>query len=740
MILNTSPCLRLSPERIAALPWLGVALFLSLIAWYCPLSTTVEVEVLGDHLRWEVAGTEVSLPFSPGEIHRLRLSAPEGMAQIGWGEIRIREAGREAVLPAFSELWWKAPRRPPVGDWWVDEVLPRRVLGSYDLNIPSTFLLRARFRGRFLEEMRLEFEADHPFTLSFRRGWINNDLFIRDGEDRVLATSSIDPRPVDDLRALVGIAFRALAAACFVIFFVVLISPRRRRGALPNSRENRTGQGGAIHPQRRHLSLRRTLFFIGLAVLSILAVIQSLQTAGNLLDGLPHTPDEVVNLLQARWILQGRLTGDLPACPELEKMPLCAIRDGRRVGHYPPAWPLILSSGLALGYPALTPALFHGMLILLLGLIGRRMGGEWMGLIAALFGLASPLAALLYSSGLSHSGCATLLALALLLILRDRERTEESPSARRMVFAGAGLALAFGIRPLTALAAAVPMSIYLLFPGKNRIERSTLKPLSAGALPVLIPILWANALLSGAWWRFPYALAGAPMLSTSYLFEGLRNIDTLLASLPPLLNGWFWPLLPTGLGLPLGMALIPFLLRRSSPEDRLLLGIAGLILFSLLPVRATGLHGYGPRYLFAACIPLWLLQARSLTLLAEGESARRRLSAVLVALALGLSSLLLLPGRLNLYRNYNDVDGRLRRRLASLPKNSLVLVEPDNWRVWAEVSPWLGLRDQTSPALAREVLPLDEICVCRPDCRLFRWRDSEMVELGVCEAGQFCGE
>jgi len=687
----------------------------ALLAWNCRLGTPVELEVLGNHLRWEVAGSVLEVPYEPGRVSGLRMTARGDISPRSWDEIRIEtEAGGRCligaghVLPCFSS-------RPPGGDWWVDAFLPEKELGRCSLDMSSAFVLKTRFQGRFLEDLVLHFDAEQPFSVSFRRGWINNDFFIRDAGGNVLAVSSIDPRPVDRIMALCAVLLAALAAAGWLAALFVLFSGDARN--LPASRL----------PSRR-------AFVLLLALMALTAAGVSLWTARHVLGGLPHTPDGVIYRLQARWLLEGRLKGPYSPCAEAGKIPLCSIRDGCLIGHYPPAWPLLLTPGIAAGLPCAVPVLLHAVFIVLLGLLGRRLGGSRLGLAAAFIGLASPIAALLFASTLSHAGSATLLALSLLLLLHEKQPGQRRKSWR-LVAAGFSLAVLFGIRPLTAVAAGIPLLIYSCRSPERRFDwRGVLLP-ALGAVFPLILIFAANHVLSGCWWRFSYALAGAPMLSPAYFFEGLRNVDTLLASLGPLLDGWLWPLFPSGLGLPLGVALLPFLFRESTREDRLFAWMFLALLLSLLPVRANGLHGYGPRYLFAACVPLWLLSARAFQLLARSS----RIFAAPLLLVLGLSALLVLPARLLLYRNYNDVDGRLHDAIASLPPASLVIVERENWRVWAGASRWLGRRDSDAPAVVLDVLPVEELCSCYPSREVFRWEGEGMLPLGGCDAcGEYC--
>lgn len=695
---------------------------IGLLGWVTRLQTPVKVELLGGHLRWEVAGSSLSVPFSAAGITGLRISTRRGISSVGCGAIQLRQDANSRDLPAPGSFHFSPDSPAPVGDWWVDAGWPIEVVAEYQVELPSTFSLAARFSGRFHQDVSLEFQGRSNFSLSFRRGWLNNDLYIRDGEGRVLGAASIDPRPGDRLLALGSGLFTALAISCWVLALWALFLEKREA------------------KERPLLIPSRFVFYVAVVAMAGFAFSQSLWMARGILGDLPHTPDEVVNLLQSRWILGGHLSGVAPSCPDLFEIPLSYFRAGRWIGHYPPAWPLMMSPGVAFHQPILIPALLHAVFIFFLALIGRRMAGEWVGLGAALFALASPLAALLFSSTLSHAGSATMLLMTLFLII-PREEAGGAPIGVGCTFlAGLAIGFAFGIRPLTALSIAFPVGVYLMFKPGGRNSIKGLLSMGAGGAIAVIPVFLANFQITGSCWRFPYALAKAPMMSPEYFFQGLRNIDTLLASLIPLLDGWLWPLAPSGLGLALAVPAILFLLKQAAREDYLLLGICASVLFSLVFVRASGLHGYGPRYLFAACAPLWLLSARAFGILSRRERRFRFPVAGVLAAVLGFWALFQLPGRLEAYRGYNDVDGMLSHQLRQLPAFSVVLVPEDNWRVWAEASPWLCSGDSEAPVVALDRAPSEEICCCFPDSRLFRWEDREMKGVGFCRGEELSFE
>jgi len=710
-----------SPEMLSRLmtgdrPWkvfllrLSLGLFFFLAGQILQLKTPVEVEIIGGHLRWTVAGSSLNVPWLFMPISSLIMESTPGPEATGCGPLFISDGDGKRRLPAPGAFDYQGPRAH--GDWWIDDLLPAEVVFSMPLELSSAFVLHTVFRGRFEQEMTLRFEAlvpDKGFELDFRRGWINNDLLIRDLEGNILASTSIDPRPMDRLEAILATLSRAVAPAFWILALMALFAGHHRP---------EPGTGAPI-PLRK-------IFILPALLLAAAASVQSLWIAKDIFQDLPHTPDEVIYRLQAHWILQGRLSGDSPPCKEHFAIPFSYHQDGRWIGHYPPAWPLLLSPGIALGNPALVPAILHGLFLFLVFLLGRKLGGDWVGLGAAFFALGSPLAALLFASTLSHAGSATLLLLALVAAIPSR-KTEEH-LRRSLFFPGLALGVAFGIRPLTSLAVGIPLGLYILL-GEKEGRWNRVGFFVTGGLTALLPILYANIRITGSFWQFPYALAGKPMMAGKYLPWGLENVDTLSASFPHLLQGWGWPLFPGSLllFLPLSLAFLPFLFRRSSREDRLLLGIFIFLCLSLLPAKASGLHGYGPRYLFAACAPLWVLSARAFLLLAREGGRRFGSFAAITAVCLGLWALLILPFRLEAYRGYNDVDGSLRKQLLLLPPDSLLLVPKGNWRVWAEASELLISEDPDKPVIALDLGDNEGLYSCYPDRCIYSWKRGQGI-------------
>ncbi len=689
--------------------FLGLAAACWLIAGSLDLKTTIEIVAWNGRIEWTVGTTTVGVRTEIDNVKTLSLSAQAGVHPTGGGEL-------EAFTPGGPIGQWRLPApfsfppdpQPPVGDWWVDERAPTATVFSVSADLGSEFTLRGVITGRHHQHLIINLGGAPGFACAYRRGLLNNDLLILDDQGNILASGSLDPQPLDRLGATTATMLRAVSGGLLLLALWLIIVGLR-------------GPAADDAPQ-----LGPKVLAIGLALLCLSGAGLAVWTAVDIFEGLPHLPDEVVYQLQGRWLLSGHLTGDEPLCSENFTVPLTYVRNGRWIGHYPPLWPLILAPGIGIGAPWLASALLRVPHILLIALLGLRLGGRWTALAAAAAALASPLALLLFGSRMPHAGSATLLLGAVLLCLPRGSNA----SGWRWVGAGVAFGLAFGMRPLTAVAVAIPVGLFHLIEtlaGRRRWIDSVW--LITSGVVTTLPTLMANNIITGSPWAFPYALAEGSMYSMQHAAFGIRNLDTLLASLGPLIHGWGWPWLdgPVLLALPLSFIAVLFLSRQSSREDRLLIAIAATVILAHLGTRATGLHGFGPRYLFVPCGITWILTARGAAVLASKERRTWPVAGALLGLLI-LSATAAIPARLALYRGYNDINPGMTRAASTLPQCSLVLLPEDNWRGWAEASPWLGLNDDhTAPLFAADFGETLGLEWCYPDRRIYRWTDDRMV-------------
>ncbi len=693
--------------RTAAFRVLAAASWL--IAGTLDLKTTIEVVAWNGRIEWTVGTTTVAVRTEIADVTTISLSAQAGMQPTGGGVLEgfttDGPVGRWRLPSPFS---FPHGPNPPVGDWWVDEMAPTATVFSVSADLGSDFTLRGIITGRHHQHLILNLGGAPGFACAFRRGLLNNDLLILDDQGNVLASGSLDPQPLGRLGATTATVLRAVSGGSLLLALWLVI----------------VGLRGPIAHDVPQLSPRSLAIVLALLCLSGAGL--AVWTAVDIFEDLPHLPDEVVYQLQGRWLLSGHLTGAEPPCAEYFTVPLTHVRNGRWIGHYSPVWPLLLAPGIGAGAPWLAPALLRIPHILLIALLGLRLGGRWTAVAAAAAALVSPLALLLFGSRMPHAGSSTLLLAAVLLCLPKCRNT----SGWRWVGAGIAFGLAFGMRPLTAVAVALPVGLFHLgetLAGRRRWIDSVW--LITSGVAATLPTLMSNNTITGSPWAFPYALAEGSMYSLQHAAFGIRNLDTLLASLGPLVHGWGWPWLggPVSLALPLAFVAVLFLSRQSTREDVLLIAIAAAVVLAHLGTRATGLHGLGPRYLFVPCGIAWILTARGAAVLALKERRAWPVAAVLLGL-LTLSATAAIPARLALYRGYNDINPNMTRAASTLPQCSLVLFPADNWRGWAEASPWLGLNDDlAAPLFAADLGETLGLEWCYPDRRIYRWTDGRMV-------------
>lgn len=697
----------------SAAGWLTAAALLAVVSTAVDRKTTLEVFSDGGRVHVEVAGTTISVPQAIETLTAVEITAMDSIDPPGGGRITLTDDSGIVVAEALPRRFdFPAGSVVPLGDWEIDEAAGRTRVWRHAVVVSGPFTLAADFRGRFLHDLTVKLHGEPTTSISLRRGLINNDLFIRDSDGLDLASTSIDPTPLSDLGAICATATRSGSVAALLIAIFSLL-----RGWSPPRPVPAASRGGIA------------LVLVPALVLAAIAI--SVWVAHDVFEALPHTPDEVVYLLQADWLLDGALWSDATPFQRFLTVPFTYIDDARWIAHYPPGWPVLLSVGLAAGAPWLVTPLLGGLYVLLLYAAGRELQGPALGLTAATLGVISPMGRLIFSSMLSHALAATLILGALVLVLRIRRSAAWLPAA------GAGIALgaAFGIRPLTAAAAAVPLlALAAIGPGRRvPIVTAVIGGFAGAAAPTLL----ANALITGSALSFPYSLAHGSMFGAANIPFGLRNLDVLLASSGAAATGWGWSLVhgPWMTALVFAPALVALLSKKVRSFDWLLAAMAVSIAIAYVGSRGHGLHGFGPRYHFEAFAPFFLLSARGFFVLAglggdEQKSERRLPVAVSFGLffALCMPAGAMLPARLALYRGYNGVDGALQRQLEGLgQERALIVLTTDAWQGWAEASHFLDFSPH-APILVIQADADDPAIPVIADGRpVYLWRDGRLA-------------
>ncbi len=452
--------------------------------------------------------------------------------------------------------------------------------------------------------------------------------------------------------------------------------------------------------------------------------------------GIPHVPDEVSYVFQAKILASFHLTASIPSPKSAFDFfypSLLVDSGGRWASIYPFGHPLMLSIGELVGAVWLIPPLLGALSILLIYRVGKRIHGPHVGVVAALLLAFSPFFQMTASNLMSHNTAMFYLLASLFFITAGWKR-----GSLAYGLGGVFFGLLLNTRPLTAAALVPPFAF--LFVSDFALGRGQRMAVIRRSFAFAAGVL----LMIGAMYLYNLGTTGS--LSSGYgnnssletvigfgnknsLARGLENDQAQLSALLPSLNGW--PLF-------IGLALVPlpFLLGSRNRWDIFLL-LAALFAMGVWTLYESSGLMHGPRYWFEAVPFLMLLSARGLTLLQERLAHWTRLIlgrlrpteepitvarvtgyAVLgVLLAISVHGWMLgkhydiartdfMPRTISELKGFNGADGRLLEAVDDMGiHNALVLVAPcSNWQCYGTVF-WKNSPDFSSDIIYAKDVP-----------------------------------
>jgi hypothetical protein len=463
-------------------------------------------------------------------------------------------------------------------------------------------------------------------------------------------------------------------------------------------------------------------------LLSLAGVLAAYGVAGLVFARLPHVEDEMAYVWQAKVYTGGKLTAPTPPDPQSLLVPFVVDDLGQRFAKYPPGWPVLLSLGVRLGLRNWVNPLLAGVALWLIFRLGQKIFDRWIGLLAALLTLTSPLF-LINSASLDSEPWSLVLSLAGALAWLDTfgpgRPGRRVPRGLSAAVAGLSLGLLAPTRPLTAIGVALPFFIHGLFLLARGTPQERGRVLLIGALALVVGMLlplWQYEVTGGLttdpytlWWSFdrPGFGAGIGLAPGGHtLWLGLKNAGTMLAEEARDLFGWgnfSWVFLPCGVWA-----------ARRKRAAWFPLGI----FFSLVAVYIfywAWVGFFGPRYYYEGLPGLTLASAAGILWLAgKGNPAsRRNLLAGLLVLALVCYNLAIyLPRRL---QGISGLNGIQRAQLepfltpaSQAHTPALVIVHVQ--KGWGDYAGLLELEDPwlTSPFIfARSLDPAADAAVGR---------------------------
>ena len=451
-----------------------------------------------------------------------------------------------------------------------------------------------------------------------------------------------------------------------------------------------------------------TRFVVALSVASFLLYST---VAVYVFSGRPLLIDEIVQVMQARVYAAGKLW--LPVATHREFFSgLHVVDTGDRVySQFPPGGPAILALGQLAGATWAIGPLCGAISVALFARIVRCTDPEAPRLFhrgAALLFALSPFGVFMFGSHMNH-----VTALMFILLATWGLAKGEGASNYRSFYGfvtGIGLGAAASIRPLDALAFALPASVWLV--ARALRDRRAIGPLFASGVGILIPfgaMMWVNAQTTGSPLLFGYEVLWgkahglgfhvAPWGASHTPARGLELLSLYATRAQTYLFETPFPAL-----LPAIVAL--GLTTRLRAIDRFLLASAALLGALYFAYWHDGFF-LGPRFVFPWLPVLVLWTARLPLLLRARFGARRVWAGTNAALISGvvLAATISLPLRVAQYRggltsmrvNYAE-----EARYAGV-RNALVFVR-ESWGAQLVTGLWVrGVSRSAAAALYHDV-------------------------------------
>jgi hypothetical protein len=460
--------------------------------------------------------------------------------------------------------------------------------------------------------------------------------------------------------------------------------------------------GGAV-------TLWETRWGAAMPILAATAFASYAWVALNVLGGRPLLIDEVVELFQAQIYAYGSLSLPTFAHPEFFSGMHIVDTQGKVYSQFPAGGPAMLALGVLVHAPWLVGPFFGAIGVVAFAVYERltepRQG---VALVATLIFAFAPFAVFMSGSHMNH---VTALAWVMVAVAAMAGvMTSDEPRPAIATLSGLGFGMAATIRPVDALAFALPAGLWFLVRAL-RDRRRWLDALPAGlgvAIP-MIALMMVNSRTTGAPLLFGYEVLWGKSHRLGFHAAPWGVSHTPARGLE-LINLYFLRLQTYFLETPIP-SLVPAigalaLSRKLDRFDRYLLTSSALLVGLYFGYWHDGFY-LGPRFMYLLLAPLAIWTARFYPILREragsGLIYRSAVYATLCAIAIAI--FIDAPIRTSQYRN-----GLLTMRwnadssaAASGVQNALVLVR-ESWgaqlvsRLWA-----LGVPRSEAELLYRRV-------------------------------------
>jgi hypothetical protein len=459
---------------------------------------------------------------------------------------------------------------------------------------------------------------------------------------------------------------------------------------------------------------RRPLVGIGLA--AAIALVLDLISAWTVFDRRPLLIDEIVQLIQAQIFAAGALSRPVDPYPAFFSVLHIVDTNGHFFSQFPPGGPLFLVPGVLAGVPWLMGPVCGALAVVAFAVYVRAIERRAPVAAAATFLLAcAPF--MVFMSGTSMNHTPTLLCILVALACMAHAFASPAPRPVLAAFSGLAFGLAATIRPVDAIAFALPAGVWYL--ARTLRDRGRWREMAAAGAGIAGPIallLWFNARTTGHPLLFGYELLWGPTVGLGFhtapwgpqhtALRGLQLVNLYFLRLQTYLFETPFPALVPAIGT---LALT----RRLDAHDRYLAASAALLVGLYFGYWHNGFY-IGPRFVFLLLPALVLWTARFPGAVRERFGNGFALRATVLALLCGalIAGGVLVPARAEQYRSGMltmrwDADSAAE---ASGVRDGLVFVR-ESWGAQVIASLWeLGVPRSESQWLYRstDLCALDE--------------------------------
>lgn len=336
----------------------------------------------------------------------------------------------------------------------------------------------------------------------------------------------------------------------------------------------------------------------------------------------PHIPDEVVYLIQAKFLANGVIS--MPAPPEESAFQIYLMQvDGPLWYPTPPfGWPALLSIGTLIGLPWMVNPILAGLCILLTYLIIGELYSKQVARLTILLLCLSPWFIFMGMNFMTHMFTLFCALFAVFGILRSRM----SGKVIWAIASGISLGIMSLIRPMEGLMMAALVGLWAIGIGGKRLSWVSISALILATGITASLVLPYNQAITGDPLEFPintYTDQQFGVNSNAYGFgpdrgmgwpidpnpghspvDGLINAELNTFNINVELFGW-----STG---SLFLIAIFFLFSDFKKSDYLMMAVIAAVFLSFFFYYFSGGPDFGARYWFLMIIPLVVLTVRGI--------------------------------------------------------------------------------------------------------------------------------